>query len=342
MNGYQRIRAALHGEWPDTTPIMLHNFMLAAREAGVTMRQFRTDPNAIARSFIDAVQRYKYDGVVIDIDTVTLAGAAGVPIDFPEDAPARVTGGRMRSLEEVRDLPSIDILSYQGIQVWLEAVRLLKRNFGDEVYIRGNCDQCPFSLASLVRTLDGWMTDLLDPEKESLVHALLEFCTGITGQFILQMSSAGAHMISNGDSIAGPQLVSPSMFRQFALPYERRVVKISHGLGLPYILHICGNTASILDDMIATGADGLEIDYRTDARLAHQKMKESTVFIGNLDPSGVLARGSQELVEQETLNLLSVFADTPRFILNAGCAIPPTTPSKNIHAMIRAARSFAR
>jgi len=181
MNGYQRVLAALHGEWPDTTPIMLHNFMLAAREAGVTMRQFRTDPNAIARSFIDAVQRYKYDGVVIDIDTVTLAAAAGVPIDFPEDAPARVTGGRMQSLEEVRDLPSIDILSYQGIQVWLEAVRLLKRNFGDEVYIRGNCDQCPFSLASLVRTLDGWMTDLLDPEKESLVHALLEFCTGITG-----------------------------------------------------------------------------------------------------------------------------------------------------------------
>jgi uroporphyrinogen decarboxylase len=321
---------------------MLHNFMLAAREAGVTMQHFRTDPNAIARSFTDAIERYEYDGVIIDIDTVTLAGAAGVPIDFPADAPARVTGGRIRTLEEVRDLPPIDVLSYQGVQVWLEAVRLLKRNFGDEVYIRGNCDQCPFSLASLIRTLDGWMMDLVDPEKESLVHALLDFCTGITSQFIQQMSSAGAHMISNGDSIAGPELISPSMFRQFALPYERQVVETSHKLGFPYILHICGNTASILDDMIATGADGLEIDYRTDARLAHQKMKESTVFIGNLDPSGVLARGSEELVEQETLNLLSVFADTPRFILNAGCAIPPITPSKNIRAMIRVARSFAR
>jgi uroporphyrinogen decarboxylase len=340
MNGYQRIRAALRAEWSDTTPIMLHNFMLAAREAGLTMRQFRTNPTAIARSFVDAVERYGYDGVVVDIDTVTLAGAIGVPIDFPEDAPARVAGNRLSTLEEVHDLPRVDILSYQGIQVWLEAVRILKHHFHDEIYIRGNCDQCPFSLASLIRGLDGWMIDLMDPTKESLVHALLEFCTDITSQFIRHMSSTGAHMTSNGDSIAGPELVSPSMFRRFALPYERRIVETSHEARLSYILHICGNTGSILDDMIATGADGLEIDYRTDAQLAHQKMKGSTVFVGNLDPSSVLARGSAKLVELQTLNLLSVFADTPRFILNAGCAIPPTTPSKNIHTMIRVARSF--
>lgn len=37
MNGYQRIKAALPGEWPDQRPVMLHNFMMAAREAGLTM-----------------------------------------------------------------------------------------------------------------------------------------------------------------------------------------------------------------------------------------------------------------------------------------------------------------
>lgn len=37
MNGYQRIRAVLNGEWPDKRPVMLHNFMMAAREAGLTM-----------------------------------------------------------------------------------------------------------------------------------------------------------------------------------------------------------------------------------------------------------------------------------------------------------------
>ena len=35
MNGLERIMAALRGEQPDKTPVMLHNFMMAAREAGL-------------------------------------------------------------------------------------------------------------------------------------------------------------------------------------------------------------------------------------------------------------------------------------------------------------------
>jgi uroporphyrinogen decarboxylase len=340
MNGYQRIAAALRGERPDTTPVMLHNFMMAAREAGVPMHRFRSDPQALARSFVVGVERYGYDGIIVDVDTVTLAGAAGVPIDFPQDEPARVKGGLLKSLDEVRDLHPVDILAYPGVQTWLEGVRLLKRHFGEEIYLRGNCDQCPFTLASLMRGMDQWMIDLLDPDNEELVHALLEFCTGITTQFIRHMAQTGAHMTSNGDSVAGPELVSPSLYRRFALPYERRIVQTSHDLELPYILHICGNTDAILDDMLTSGADGLELDYKTDARMAQRKMSGRTVFVGNIDPSGVLALGSPDLVRERTLDLLTIFSNTPGFVLNAGCAIPPTTPPENLRTMIRTAREF--
>lgn len=340
MNGYERIAAALRGEKPDATPIMLHNFMMAAREAGVSMRQFRRDPEALARSFIQAVETYGYDGIMVDVDTVTLAGAVGVPVDAPGDEPARAKGGMLGSLEEIDDLPEVDILASAGVQVWLESVRILKRHFGDEVYIRGNCDQCPFTLASLVRGMDAWLMDILDPDNHERISRLLEYCTGVTLQFIRHMASTGAHMTSNGDSVAGPEVVSPSIFRRLALPYNRRVVAASHQLGLPYILHICGNTGTILDDMMDTGADGLEIDHKTDIRLAHQKLKDRAVFVGNIDPSGVLALGSPRVVEEKTRELLTVFADTPRFILNAGCAIPPTTPAENLHTLIRTARSF--
>jgi MtaA/CmuA family methyltransferase len=342
MNGYQRINAALRGEWPDTTPVMLHNFMMAAREAGVTMNEFRSDPEALARSFIEAIERYGYDGILIDVDTVTLAGALGVPLDLPKDEPARATAGRLRSLEEVGDLPSIDILSSPRVQVWLEAARILSHYFHNEIYIRGNCDQCPFTLASLVRGMDSWMIDLLDRENEERVYRLLEHCTETTLQFLHHMAATGVHMISNGDSVAGPELVSPAIFHRFAFPLDRRVVEASHALGLPYVLHICGNTGPILDEMIATGADGLEIDYKTDVSLAHRKMKDRTVFLGNIDPSGVLALGTPALVREKALEVLTLFADTPRFILNAGCAIPPTTPSENLRALICTAREFAR
>ena len=123
MNGRQRIDAALHGQWPDRTPVMLHNFMMAAREAGVSMRQFRDDPRLIARCFGEAVERYGLDGIMVDIDTVTLAGAVGVPIDFPEDYPARSHGSCLPVLEAVRDLEPIDISKDRRVQIRWKRLR---------------------------------------------------------------------------------------------------------------------------------------------------------------------------------------------------------------------------
>ncbi len=340
MNGYQRIMAAFHGTRADTVPVMLHNFMMASREAGFTMAQFRSNPDAITKSFIDAIERYRYDGIVIDMDTVTLAGAAGVPVDFPDDEPARVRGARLQALDEVAGLEPVDITGYPGVNVWLEAVTRLKHHFGDEVLIRGNCDQCPFTLASMIRGMDKWLMDLLEADCHEHAHALLEYATGITLQFVRLMADTGCHMVSNGDSVAGPELVSPRIYRSFALPYAKRVVDAAHSEGLPYVLHICGNTAAIIDDMVSTGADGLELDYKTDSVFARDHMSNRCVFVGNIDPSGVLALGTPEMVEIRTRDLLRVFAGTPRFVLNAGCAIPPTTPPDNVRTMIRVARTF--
>jgi uroporphyrinogen decarboxylase len=117
MNGHQRIAAALAGRQPDSTPVMLHNFMMAAREAGVSMSQYRTDPRQIARSHIELVEKYGYDGILVDVDTATLAGAAGVPTEFPEDEPAVCRGVRLESLEDVDHLEPVDVGGYWGVQV---------------------------------------------------------------------------------------------------------------------------------------------------------------------------------------------------------------------------------
>jgi uroporphyrinogen decarboxylase len=339
MNGYQRIQAAFRGEPSDKTPIMLHNFMMAAREAGVSMREYRSNPEAIARAFIQAVDKYDYDGIVVDIDTATLAGAVGVPVDFPDDEPARCSGKALANLEAIEDLEPADISRYAGVAVWLEATRLLVRHFSDQVCVRGNCDQCPFDLAALMAGIDDWMVALTDPSQHERVHRLLEYTTQVTNTFLTLMASTGAHMLSNGDSLASPDMVSPNIYRQFALPYERRVSAHAAGLGLPYVLHICGKTDRILDDMVTSGAQGLELDYKTDVRLACAKLGGRTVFLGNIDPSGVLALGSPGQVSEKTRELLDVFRGEPRFVLNAGCAIPASTPPGNLQAMIAVARN---
>ncbi|MGE5358673.1 MAG: uroporphyrinogen decarboxylase family protein [Bacteroidales bacterium] len=141
MTGRERVEWALAGKPAGRVPVMLHNFMMAAREYGVTVAQFRSDPRVIAAAFVASVERYGLDGVVIDVDTATLVGAVRVPVEFPEDLPARTRGGCLASLEGVRDLEPADVAADARIQIWLEAVRLVKAAVGDQVFVRGNCDR---------------------------------------------------------------------------------------------------------------------------------------------------------------------------------------------------------
>ncbi len=333
MNGYERTKAALEGRTHDRPPVMLHNFLHAAREAGLSQAQFRRDPSALAGAFIRAVETYGYDGILVDLDTVTLAGAAGVPVDFPEDLPGRTHAGRLATLEEAYALDPVDLAAYRPVQVWLEAVARLKEHFRGEIYIRGNCDQAAFSLASMVRGMQSWLVDLLGGDDNALDH-LLRWCSGLTCGFLRLMAATGADMLSNGDSPAGADLISPRMYARYALPYEKEAADTAHALGLPWCLHICGDTGPILDLMPRSGCDALELDYKTDSRRAHDCLKDRVTFIGNIDPSGVLALGTPSEVRREAQKLIEIFSDTPRFILNAGCAIPADTPAANVRALV--------
>jgi len=339
MNGYQRIKAALNNEPTDKIPIMLHNFWMAAEEAGVSMKAFRDDPKVMADAFIRSVEKYQFDGILVDMDTVTLAGAVGVPVDFPEHEPARSAKGNILQLEDVRKLKEINIENYRYIQNWLEATRIIKEHVKDEIYVRGNCDQAPFSLASMMRGSQEWMLDLVMGEP-ALVTELLEYCTDKTCRFIELMAQTGCDMVSNGDSPAGPEMISPEMYEVYALPYEKKVVETAHEIYLPYTLHICGNTEPILQQMLQTGADAFELDYKTSSQKSFEILHNAACFIGDIDPSGVLAMGSPELVEQKTVELLEIFSKSNRFILNAGCAIPSNTPEENLKRMIYTARNF--
>ena len=205
--------------------------------------------------------------------------------------------------------------------------------------IRGNCDQAPFSLASMMRGAQNWMLDLLMAEEGRVVE-LLEYCTIATSQFLKLMALTGCDMLSNGDSPAGPDMISPDMYNKYAFPYEKKIVEVSHKAKLPYTLHICGNTDLILGKMLETGLDAIELDYKTDIKKIFDIYQNKAVLIGNIDPSGVLAMGTIDEVNNKTIELLEIYKDSNRYILNAGCAKPAETTTDNLQAKIKVEREF--
>ena len=77
MNSLERVRTVLAGGIPDRVPVCLHNFMLAVREAGARMEDYRVNPEVIARVHLQAVEKYKHDCIMVDTDTTMLAEAMG-------------------------------------------------------------------------------------------------------------------------------------------------------------------------------------------------------------------------------------------------------------------------
>jgi len=338
MNGKQRITAALEGRMPDKRPVMLHNFLQAAGQYGISMKQYREDPQLAAKSLIESVERYGLDGVLFDVDTALLASAIGVPTDYPVDVPARTHQPLLENLADVYHLEEVDISNHVRIQHALETVRILKNYFKDEVYVRGNCDQCPFSLATMVRTPVNFMMDLMLDEENAI--SLLKYCTNVTRQMIRLMATTGADMVSNGDSPAGPEMISPDMYRQFAFPYEQEIVNEAHACHKPYLLHICGNTDLILDDLAVLGLDAVELDYKTSINKIHETMRDKCTLFGTIDPSGVITYGSLADVESKTLELLKIYQGCPRLVVNAGCAIPREAPHENVKRFVDTAHEW--
>ena len=90
MNGYQRVMAVLRGELPDRVPVCLHNFLPAAREAGIPLERYLADPEAAARAHLQAVETYGHDCILIDLDTTMLAEAMGARRDCTPGEPGHI------------------------------------------------------------------------------------------------------------------------------------------------------------------------------------------------------------------------------------------------------------
>ena len=86
--------------------------------------------------------------------------------------------------------------------------------------------------------------------------------------------------------------------------------------------------------MAATGADVLELDHAVDLAGACRIVGPDIALWGNLDPVGVLSRGTPELVRRKAREAVQA-AGHRRFVLSSGCTLAMETPPANLDALMR-------
>jgi hypothetical protein len=187
--------------------------------------------------------------------------------------------------------------------------------------------------------------DLLDHETycRELHGRYVEHCARIA-ELLLQKTSAQVLFIESGFS--APPMVSPALYRKWDVPVLASVAKICHGRGALLHLHHHGYVFPVIEDIIEAGVDLIcpllpppQGDV-ADMRELKRRCAGRIALKGNVDPIGVLLKGTPRDVEEDVRRCLSAAAAGGGYILGTADSTVVGTPFENIHAFVQAGKRY--
>lgn len=343
MTPRERLLAVLNLKEVDRVPVaqpLQTGTLELMASSGTYWPDAHRNPGMMARLAYAAHTIAGFESVRVPFDLNVESEALGCRLDYHQgvgQGMAIQPSVRTTSVGEKTDLYRIVLPNPQTsgrMPVVIQAVDLLSRalkNTGNDLPIFAAA-VAPFTLAGQIRGVDKLLRDLIkDP---AFVHELLEKCCETSLRFALALVRAGADVIVLIDATASPDLVSPKYYREFAQPYAKRVAK---QLAVPTILHICGNSTTILDSM-AEVSHGVSVDASVDIRHLKQVLGHRGVAVGNIDVNATLLFGSGEEIEHSVRDAITAGTD----ILTTSCGIAPGTPSTNLIAMVQAGKNYGK
>lgn len=342
MNSLERVRTVLQGGIPDRVPISLLCFQNAARFAGYQVAECCKKGELLAESHLAYWEEFRHDMVDMEMGVACMAEAVGCEVEYNEDEPPWVVGTPIDSLNEINTLPEIDVEQVPVLVEFVKATKILSGEIGDQVCIRSESDQGPFSLAAQILGMEDFLIALTDAENFDKIHQLLAYCTRQIAKLAKALAAAGAHYTEIGDSIAGPDMCHPDTYREFCFPYEEKLIAQLHREGVEMGVHICGDATDVIEYLVETGAPFLEIDSKVDRQAIRQATAGKTTVVGTIDPANLLPFGTPQEIAQKVREDIQIFAPNGRYICSPGCTLPALTPFENIRALVDAVHQFGR
>lgn len=339
MNSIERVRAAIDLGRPDRVPVDLHNFQPAAKAMDGPLSEVFRNGELLAEAMLRAWREFRHDMILLENGTACNAQACGVEVIYRDNAAPAAHIPVLKRLEDVDRLEVPNPHTAFPMCEIIKATRILSREIGDEAWIVARADQGPMDLAAQLLGIQELMLAIALDEQPELIHKLLDFSRQVATRYAFALIEAGGHSTSIGEPIAGPDLISPQHYRQYPFIHEKRMVDELKQAGIILANHICGNTIPIIDDFIATGAQILEIDHKTDMQKAKDAARHKTCLLGPLNTS-LLLEGTPQEVEDACREAIEIMAPDSGFILGPGCALDPNVPADNIHALVESAKKY--
>jgi len=338
MTPKQRIRAAFSRKESDRVPAYPMSCANNAALMGMSVVEYSTDGEKMAKAYLEYYKRFKPDlkpdVLILFQDTFVEAEAMGTKIKLRDDAEPVWSEPAIESAKDINKLKIPDPAKDGRMPVMLECASIIDREVGNEVRTGAVC-LGPFSICGALRGEERLMMDLV--ENPPFVHKLMEIATEALYQYGVALKKAGS---SASVSEPLPTLVSLEHYREFNLPYLKKLVDRWEKAGVHCFLHVCGQSAHILEGLAETNCWAISVDENIDIGEAKRRVGDKVVLVGNVDPIDTMRYKTPESIAAEVRDCIRKAAPGSGYILSTGCECPIGTPFENLEAFMEAAWKY--
>ncbi|MBR3765103.1 MAG: uroporphyrinogen decarboxylase family protein [Clostridia bacterium] len=327
MNIREYLRRAACAEKKAALPILSFP---AAQKLGVTVEQLVHSADLQAQAMALVARETPTLAAVSLMDLSVEAEAFGAQVRFsPHEVPA-IVGQLVSDEDEANELQVPDMNAGRAM-LCVEAVRQAKAAITGKPLLAGMIG--PYSLAG--RLCDVTEIMYLCYDEPETVHTVLDKAAQYLIRYGQAMKAAGADGVMMAEPLAG--ILSPDMAQEFSMPYVRRIIEALQDEDFAVIYHNCGNAVpAMLEGIYAQGAAAYHFGNAVDMAQILEKTPADILVMGNIDPAGEFAGGTEESIAAATRQLMEKCGGYANFLPSSGCDIPAHAKWENIHAFFRA------
>jgi len=243
-------------------------------------------------------------------------------LDFIDDLVGYVWGVYHvpRLAEKTRPGPLSEIPPY-----FFKTIDLVKEMVGDEVSLHGEVFSPLTHFMELFGYENALMNFIIDPGK---TRAILDRLTEVSVIWAVAQAKHGVDAVLISSAFVGGPFLSPKMYEEFVVPYERRVTEAVKETGVPVYTHTCGSIGDRLELMLETGTQGIDtMDPpplgNTELAVAKSLVGDKVFLKGNMNSVELLSYKTEEQVIAHASERIRIGKPGSGYILSTSCSVSP-------------------
>lgn len=296
------------------------------------------NPKLASKITLQPIKRFGFDGAILFSDILVIPDALGVKVEFVKNEGPK--------LQQILDEKSLINLKLNNIENHLgkvfEVISLVKGELDQNTTFIGFSGS-PWTIATYM--VEGGGSKNFEKVRglaisnSQFFQKLIDILVEAISIYLIKQIEIGVEVVKLFDSWAG--ILPPSEFEKWVIiPNQKIIENIRKKYPeVPIILFTRG-AGGLYENVVNTSATALAIDQNLSKKWARETLQNKCgkIIQGNLD-NILLANGSLEEIEKETLEILKFFNDKP-FIFNLGHGVLPYTPIINIEKVLQVVRNF--